>query len=833
MNLQVIDNLKISKRLIAGFVILLLLMVMLLAIGASSLMNMHQRIDTIVNDNNVKTELTQHMRFFARHEAVIIRNVLLLRDAGQKEKEVGRRAEAQANYAGAEDKLAAMKHDEKSRELLEKLLAGKKATRPLWDKVVQLGLANKPDEGMAMLLNEVRKVQWQWLDGLDDLARRQSDLAKASADEAIRSYRRALTTAAVTGAAALALSFLIALLLSRSIVRPLASFEDNLSHIAQGDLTTTLNVDRGDEFGDLAKTVNGMTQSYDKIITNLMTTSNELVDAVSELRIRTFKTADGAKKQSGQASQIATSAEEMSQTITDISKNAAAVAESATSAKDTATEGRKVTDDAVAKVNSVYTSTVELAGRVEQLNKSIGEISDIVSFITGIADQTNLLALNAAIEAARAGEQGRGFAVVADEVRKLAERTIKATTEISDKIGAVQKESSQTAEVMGATSAEVTSAKEFIAKVGGTLQSVVNSIQMVSDQITRIAAAVEEQSAASEDVAKNIEQTSHIAGEMEAMSGEVMHEMNHLTIVAEHLRSGTSGFTTSVSHELIFDLAKTDHRIFVDKVGACLNNDVTLDPASLPTHETCRLGKWYEGEGRQRCGTSPLYAALNAPHTRIHALAKDAVAAHLAGDAAKADRLYQEMAGVSHDIAELLDRLKHECASSRSSAGAAAPPPAGPITTSHPAAAKRTDTPRPQAAGGTAMEWSDKYSVNVAEMDAQHKKLFALINELREAMRSGKGREAAGEILQRLVEYAVTHLGDEEHLMQKYEYPGYTGQKIAHDNLKKKVADYVEKFKNDKVTTVEIMNFLKDWLINHIQGSDKKYGPYFNSKGIH
>jgi methyl-accepting chemotaxis protein len=463
------------------------------------------------------------------------------------------------------------------------------------------------------------------------------------------------------GVLGIAITVVVVLVVFRLTLGPLGELTESVGGIVGKDRRAAIRASGlKDEVALLKLSIDGMIEVFNESIHKIVGSAGDISSSVDVLGTIAEKSSQGAKTQTQQSAHIAVVAEEMSKTIVEIAGNASEAAGISEEAMKTAEMGKEVSDISVSKINKVFQATIDLAVMIDKLNVRVREIGDVVTVIKDIADQTNLLALNAAIEAARAGEQGRGFAVVADEVRKLAERTIKATDDVSTKIGAVQAESELTTKSMESASEQVTDTTEQIRQVGAALIQIVGNVENVRDRVSHIATAVEQQSSASEQVAANIDTTAEISKEIEKSSGAVYHEVEKLGAITEDLRKYTSEFRARDAELTILDLARSDHRAWVGKVDSHLKGDTMLDPNGLSDHTTCRLGKWYFGEGMRLCGGLESFKALDEPHKMIHSLGRQIIIEHDSGNHEQAGRLFDQMQEVSTRVIEFLDRIGRE-----------------------------------------------------------------------------------------------------------------------------------------------------------------------------
>lgn len=333
------------------------------------------------------------------------------------------------------------------------------------------------------------------------------------------------------------------------IMKMLKPLVEGIRLVATGDLSLELNPKNNDEIGELIRNLGLFIRSLREIVEEVEQSSVYLSEHVQKISTDSATMASGTREQTQQATEVATAVEEMTKTISENSQNAIETAETARTAKKAAADGGKVVQDTVSGMKRIADVVKKSAVTIDALGKSSDQIGEIINVIDGIADQTSLLALNAAIEAARAGEHGRGFAVVADEVRKLAERTTKATKEIAAMITVIQDETKKAVEAMEEGTQEVSRGIELADRAGSSLNQIVQISQQLTDMISRIAAASEEQSKASEHIAVNVESISNVARQTADGTQKIAGAMDDLNVLTDRLNQLVKKFNLSNKEE--------------------------------------------------------------------------------------------------------------------------------------------------------------------------------------------------------------------------------------------------------------------------------------------
>jgi methyl-accepting chemotaxis protein len=370
----------------------------------------------------------------------------------------------------------------------------------------------------------------------------QEESIKKAYDTAVTNYERQRLLMLISGALAFLLGLGGAVFLINNFVTRLNRVSVAMGRVADGDLSTEIKIFAKDEIGDLGRAINRTLESMRAMVTSIRDTAAQVASASTQLYATSEQIATGAEEVAAQASTVATASEEMTSTSSEIAKNCLLAVESSKQAGDSAETGAMVVQETVAEMGRIAERVKESAQTVESLGARSDQIGEIVGTIEDIADQTNLLALNAAIEAARAGEQGRGFAVVADEVRALAERTTKATKEIGAMIKAIQVETKSAVASMEQGVSEVEKGTVDAAKSGEALREILEQANSVTMQINQIATAAEEQTATTNEITSNIQQITEVVHETAKGSQESASAANQLSRLAEELQELVNRF---------------------------------------------------------------------------------------------------------------------------------------------------------------------------------------------------------------------------------------------------------------------------------------------------
>ncbi|MDR1062704.1 MAG: methyl-accepting chemotaxis protein [Azoarcus sp.] len=373
-------------------------------------------------------------------------------------------------------------------------------------------------------------------DGIRELANINLELVSSQISEAGDSARNAIIFMIVVIVFACVVLGFFALSIRATVIQPVEKIRDLLVRVARDhDFTLQANYRANDEIGEMTLAFDSMLGSLRDSFQSIQSKMREVRSGVDALTTSARQVADSSAQQSSSSSAMAASVEEMTVSINTVSDSADEARTIAQEAGATANQGGAIIEQTVNEMVMIAKAVGQASGAIDSLGRESEQISSVVQVIKEVADQTNLLALNAAIEAARAGEQGRGFAVVADEVRKLAERTTQSTGDISSIVSKIQTSSKEAVSEMEQMVKQVESGQTLAHEAGERIQSILEGANKVVKAVSEISNALKEQSSASHDIARHVESVAQMTDQNSAAAGDTASGAHHLGQLAKEV----------------------------------------------------------------------------------------------------------------------------------------------------------------------------------------------------------------------------------------------------------------------------------------------------------
>jgi len=534
-------NLKVSWKLGLGFGIVLFLMAVLGTFSLRQLQRVNLATVELAEDWMPSVEALAKIRF---DTTTLKRRELNLLLADRKDIDSWKR-QIQAlqdlllvDFTHYEPLITS----DQERKLYEEYRTEQAKAERAQSQIIKLAKAGRHKEAVALSQGEGRVAVDAALVKLGEDIQLNVNGGKAAARNAGVAYTSSQYWVIGLLVAAILLGIALLVTITSSVATPVRKTMALLESLAARDLTQTLDVDSTDELGVMAVALNHTIEALRGTLSVITQSAEQLASSSEEISAGTGLAAQSAHDQTGQTTQVATAMQEMSATVLEISENSQKASDASQNAAQAARNGGRAVEETLSTMRGIADSTTKVSSTIQELGKASDKIGKIVSVIDEIADQTNLLALNAAIEAARAGEQGRGFAVVADEVRKLAERTTTATKEIAAMIQSIQKETQNAVHAMERESQEVQVGVEKTSASGTALLEIIKMSEDVGNMIATIATAATEQSAATEEINSNISQISNSTQQSASAAEQTSKACTDLSSLALNLQQVVSQF---------------------------------------------------------------------------------------------------------------------------------------------------------------------------------------------------------------------------------------------------------------------------------------------------
>ncbi|MBV6288848.1 methyl-accepting chemotaxis protein [Pseudomonas sp. MAFF 301350] len=497
-------NMNIAVRALLGFSLIGALM-LALGIFALNQLGSIRQAGIIIEQVNVPSfdNLSQINQLTLRLRTLSYR-LLVNRDAGEQQEILGLLDTRNSQIDKATQAYEKLIVADGERDIFNQYRQLLGQYRQLEAQMKRMAQSNDRD-GLRSLLNKEMLSNSEQINAvLDQLVKVNNEQTRSANQAAADQYDTAFTLVIVLLVAATALTLLCAVLLTRSIVKPIDEALHAAEQIAEGNLTQTIRAEGTDEAARLLKAMAKMQHKLRDTLQQIAGSATQLASAAEELNAVTDESARGLQQQNNEIQQAATAVTEMTSAVEEVARNAVSTSEASKEATRSAGDGRDLvmeTVSAIERMSADVQGTAELIGNLAGESRDIGKVLDV---IRGLADQTNLLALNAAIEAARAGEAGRGFAVVADEVRALAHRTQQSTSEIERMIGSIQGGTEQAVNSMRNSTERAESTLNIARGAGLSLETITSAVAEINERNLVIASAAEEQAQVAREVDRNL-----------------------------------------------------------------------------------------------------------------------------------------------------------------------------------------------------------------------------------------------------------------------------------------------------------------------------------------